>query len=72
MNSIEIDGDHKGYRILQATFNLSRIEILDIMKKEQILVQGKVYDVPWNQLVECLWFRKYGLIELDLTESKPK
>jgi hypothetical protein len=57
------------HEVLHASFNLSRSQILDIMKKDVILVQDVLYDVPWNQLVECLRFRKYGLIDLELTKA---
>lgn len=57
-------------RVLTASFTLSKEDMLEALKHETMLVNGTIYKVPERRLLELLFEKTFGVVELELTEIK--
>ena len=52
--------------------NLSKETILETLNAESIIINGTHYLVPYDQLVEILRLKEFGVKRIQLTEIKNK
>jgi len=63
----------KTRRVLTATFRLTRAEMLDALKSDELVINGKIYETPERQLLGLIESKSQGLVELELIEiATPK
>jgi hypothetical protein len=48
--------------------HLDKDSICDALKADSILINGKLYEVPKETLLNCLASEKYGEIKISFTE----
>jgi len=57
-------------KILTCILNLSRQDVLNALSAKSIVIHGTHYEVPEHDLIDLLWNRRFGEIELNLEEIK--
>ena len=56
-------------RVIMTCFmHLDKDSICDALKADSILINGKLYEVPKETLLNCLASEKYGEIKISFTE----
>jgi hypothetical protein len=66
------DFSRETYTQLNCWLNLNLKDVIDCLKSDLILINGKNYRVPREQLVDLLLSNNFGLVNITLTECKYK
>lgn len=70
-NYRQLDAGENTRRVLTCTFKLSKIDMLEALMSDSIIINERQYLVPEKVLLHCLTHKIYGEIELQLEEMKP-
>ncbi len=54
--------------IIEVTLNLTKNDILEALKNDKILINGKYYLVPEKKLIQCLAVKAFGEITLTMEQ----